>query len=163
MIQISPAEAGFLLAAARVFRGLGEYAPLPAEAPEGLLTRLAESLSHDEDAAATFLADETLKSLAQLVQGYDGLPGWFSPPQALDPMPVIREALASQKMLSISYWLPACAQAVERRVTPYFLEMRADYAYLVGYCHLREDERVFRVDRILQVEIIDEPDDGGDS
>lgn len=29
----------------------------------------------------------------------------------------------------------------------------ADYVYLQGYCHLREDERSFRLDRIVDMRV----------
>lgn len=41
----------------------------------------------------------------------------------------------------------------ERAVDPYGLVYRAGFWYAVGYCHLRKDVRVFRLDRVLQAEI----------
>ncbi|MFC1975318.1 WYL domain-containing protein [Chloroflexota bacterium] len=38
-----------------------------------------------------------------------------------------------------------------RQVEPYRLEWRSDTPYLVGFCHLAQAERVFRVDRIYAV------------
>ncbi|WP_069806219.1 helix-turn-helix transcriptional regulator [Thermogemmatispora onikobensis] len=40
----------------------------------------------------------------------------------------------------------------EREVDPYGLVYRSGSWYLAGYCHLRQDIRVFRLDRILLVE-----------
>src|SRR2546421_12795898 len=44
-------------------------------------------------------------------------------------------------------------EETERSVDLYGLVYRAGYWYAVGYCHLREDLRVFRLDRVLQAEI----------
>ncbi|HEY7416564.1 MAG TPA: WYL domain-containing protein, partial [Ktedonobacteraceae bacterium] len=43
-----------------------------------------------------------------------------------------------------------------RMFDPYGLVCRGGYWYVVGYCHLREDLRTFRLDRIQQVEMRDE-------
>jgi predicted DNA-binding transcriptional regulator YafY len=44
----------------------------------------------------------------------------------------------------------------ERLVDPYELVYRAGRWYLAGYCHLRQDIRTFRLDRILRAELRDE-------
>lgn len=55
--------------------------------------------------------------------------------------------------LSYSAWQ---GQASERDVDIYGLVYRGGYWYSVGYCHLRHDLRVFRLDRIHAVEMRDE-------
>jgi len=40
-----------------------------------------------------------------------------------------------------------------RGVNPYHMLFREGFWYLVGYCHLREEIRIFRVDRIKKLEI----------
>ena len=44
-------------------------------------------------------------------------------------------------------------EETERGVDLYGLVYRAGYWYAVGYCHLREDLRVFRLDRVLHAEM----------
>lgn len=46
------------------------------------------------------------------------------------------------------------ASVTEREVDPYRLVYRAGRWYLAGYCHLRQDVRVFRLDRIVSVELL---------
>jgi predicted DNA-binding transcriptional regulator YafY len=41
----------------------------------------------------------------------------------------------------------------ERWITPTQVTGLADYVYLQAYCHLREDERSFRLDRIVDVRV----------
>ena len=48
------------------------------------------------------------------------------------------------------------AQETERAVDPYGLVFHAGLWYTVGYCHLRQDLRVFRLDRVLQAEPLEE-------
>jgi len=44
----------------------------------------------------------------------------------------------------------------ERVFDPYGLVCRFSFWYTVGYCHLRQELRTFRLDRILKVEMQDE-------
>jgi predicted DNA-binding transcriptional regulator YafY len=44
----------------------------------------------------------------------------------------------------------------ERAVDPYGLACRTDYWYMAGYCHLRRDQRTFRLDRVIRVELTEE-------
>ncbi|MGH2517388.1 MAG: helix-turn-helix transcriptional regulator [Ktedonobacterales bacterium] len=45
--------------------------------------------------------------------------------------------------------------STERAVDPYGLVYRAGRWYMAGYCHLREDVRVFRLDRVASAEPLD--------
>ena len=44
-------------------------------------------------------------------------------------------------------------EETERWITPKQVTGLKDYIYLQAYCHLREDERSFRLDRIVHVEV----------
>jgi predicted DNA-binding transcriptional regulator YafY len=48
------------------------------------------------------------------------------------------------------------ANVTERAVDVYGIVCRDGFWYAVGYCHLRQDVRVFRLDRVLQAEIREE-------
>jgi len=48
------------------------------------------------------------------------------------------------------------SQLTERIVDPYSLVYKSGFWYAVCYCHLREALRVFRLDRVLQVRMLDE-------
>jgi predicted DNA-binding transcriptional regulator YafY len=47
-------------------------------------------------------------------------------------------------------------EVTERAVDPYQVVHRAGRWYLVGYCHLRAEQRVFRLDHVLHVKELDE-------
>src|SRR5579872_4419202 len=47
-------------------------------------------------------------------------------------------------------------EETERRVDLYGLVYRAGFWYAVGYCHLREGVRVFRLDRVVRAEMGDD-------
>lgn len=48
------------------------------------------------------------------------------------------------------------ASETERAVDPYGLIFQAGLWYTIGYCHLRQDVRIFRLDRVLAAEPLEE-------
>jgi DNA polymerase-3 subunit epsilon len=77
----------------------------------------------------------------------------FVPAQRLESEanlpPAIREALANKMPLEIVY-VDRAGNETCRLITPRHILREHDYVYLVAYCHLREGERHFRLDRILR-------------
>ena len=73
-------------------------------------------------------------------------------PRALNLPPVIEEALQSRKRLFIRY-IDRKGDASERWITPKQVLALSDYLYVVAHCHLRDEERNFRLDRIERMEI----------
>jgi proteasome accessory factor C len=58
------------------------------------------------------------------------------------------EAINAGKRLFIKY-MDKEGEGTERWVTPLNVVGLADYIYLRAYCHLRNSERTFRLDRIV--------------
>lgn len=73
-------------------------------------------------------------------------------PQELNLPPVIDEALQSKRRLYIRY-VDRKGDVSERWITPKQILVLNDYLYMVAHCHLRDDERNFRLDRIEKMEI----------
>lgn len=71
----------------------------------------------------------------------------------------IKQALAEGLLLEITYLKPDDTKS-RRVVKPLELGFRQfggrTFEALVGYCHLRREERCFRLDRILELKLIDE-------
>ena len=65
----------------------------------------------------------------------------------------IQEAINLGVKLKIKYLSASSAEVTEREVIPKEIRQENKKSYLVGYCSLRQDERTFRVDNILQLEI----------
>ncbi len=63
-------------------------------------------------------------------------------------LPTLREALQSGTTVSIHYYTPSTDEVSERRVDPLEISLADGHWYLRGWCHLRQDLRSFRVDRI---------------
>jgi len=96
--------------------------------------------------------------IAKLARGASATP----PPVAIDrgvtdsALEVVRGALAAGIRLEFDYQ-NARGERERRPVDPLRLESRDDVWYLRGWCHLRHDVRVFRVDRMENVTATDAP------
>jgi len=66
----------------------------------------------------------------------------------------IQKAITLGGKLKIRYLSSSGAPVSEREVIPKELRRQGNYDYLVGFCCLRREERSFRVDGILHLEII---------
>jgi predicted DNA-binding transcriptional regulator YafY len=64
---------------------------------------------------------------------------------------LLRGCIADRKRVRLRYQAFS-QQETCRDVDPYALSFRSGFWYLVAYCHLRDDMRTFRVDRIQVVE-----------
>jgi DNA polymerase III subunit epsilon len=68
--------------------------------------------------------------------------------------PALQEALSDQLEVEITY-IDAKGDETVRRITPRFVQAQKDYIYLVAFCHLREAERSFRLDRIVAISLLE--------
>ena len=65
----------------------------------------------------------------------------------------IQEALDLGISLKIKYLTRSNAELTEREVIPQAIIQERNQAYLIGYCNLRKQERTFRVENILHLEM----------
>jgi len=70
---------------------------------------------------------------------------------------VAREALAARRRVHLSYYVPGRDEATERDVDPMRLLLVEGRTYLEGWCRLAEAVRLFRLDRVLGIELLDVP------
>jgi predicted DNA-binding transcriptional regulator YafY len=80
---------------------------------------------------------------------WDGT-GPFCPIQGLPPL--IEQAVRAQAAIWIRY-KGSDGQHSERVVQPRKVTLREQATYLVAYCHLKHEERTFRLDRIVELRI----------
>ncbi|MFH0935539.1 MAG: exonuclease domain-containing protein [Candidatus Omnitrophota bacterium] len=66
----------------------------------------------------------------------------------------IQEAMDLGVKLKIKYISRSNAEVSEREVIPKEIRQENNRAYLVGYCCLRKEERTFRIDGILHLEVV---------
>jgi predicted DNA-binding transcriptional regulator YafY len=60
------------------------------------------------------------------------------------------EAIYAGRKLQLTY-VDKGGNRTTRLVTPIQVMGLADYIYLRAYCHLRKEERTFRLDRIVEI------------
>ncbi len=154
----------------QLMKSAREGTPLPLELPElmalyfscNLLKSmgspfLGEALSALlEKIRATLPADahDYLDQYTRLFQ-FSALPK-KSQRQFGQLLDLIQKALAEQRSLDISYYAPSRKKESRRRVDAHGIRFFDGTYYLIGHCHLRDDLRIFALDRIRKMELADE-------
>ena len=120
---------------------------LAAPAVEGALAKIDRVLP------------ETLRTQVQSVQETLGLAGIVSnrsiPAPESSVVLTLSTATQQKKCVHMRYQ-SGHAEGTERVVDPYGLIFHAGRWYTIGYCHLRQDLRTFRLDRVFQAEVLAE-------
>ena len=70
---------------------------------------------------------------------------------------VARQAIDAHRRLHLRYLVPSRDEVTERDVDPIRLFTSDGHWYLEAWCHHASDARTFRLDRVEQVELLDEP------
>lgn len=68
---------------------------------------------------------------------------------------VLEQACQQQRRVRIRYATPGKPLS-ERELDPYVLHFSRSNPYVTGWCHLRREPRWFRVDRIREIQLLDE-------
>lgn len=116
------------------------------------------------------LQSQGIFSLADLIRMQGALTplgGWHhsTPPlmewdgkDALCPIdgvpPLIEQAVRAQSFLHIRY-KSSDGQHSDRVVEPRKVTLRETATYLIAYCHLKHEERTFRLDRIVELRLVE--------
>jgi len=69
----------------------------------------------------------------------------------------LRRATREHRCVTMLYQSHSRPNPLERVLDPYALVFRWGWWYVVGYCHVREEIRSFRVDRIIELALSDQP------
>ncbi|HEY9075000.1 MAG TPA: YafY family protein [Anaerolineaceae bacterium] len=121
------------------------WGSLYAEAAAGALAKLDNTLPNEQRAEIAWAR----RSLVAKDLHQPGL-------DALTPLlERLRKAIREQRRVSLVYSSAASAEPTRREFDAYALVYRWGWWYVVGYCHLRRAERVFRVDRIQDLHLAD--------
>jgi DNA polymerase III epsilon subunit-like protein len=100
-----------------------------------------------------FAMMEQLKEFNKPLNDYIGIynsPVW--PNEGIQLPTELGEAIYSNKRMFIKY-IDGNGEESERWITPKQVMGLADYVYLRAHCHLRNAERNFRLDRIVEVKV----------
>lgn len=97
------------------------------------------------------LQEQRLETVGDLLYA-QGEPVYTPPPPTVFiPEPVV-DALANGRQLRILYL--ADSGETDRLITPLYPSEHRGVGYLVADCHLRNDRRTFRLDRIFSAEVV---------
>ena len=134
--------------------------------PSNSLQAIADALQIDRSGAHRALADvlttravlgHFLVKLKQLP--LDEMVSVYTPPVAAPAAfvlpPQLQEAFASNKRLFIRY-VDQKGHETERWITPKQVLALKDYIYVAAHCHLRDEDRSFRLDRIAEMKFFEE-------
>jgi proteasome accessory factor C len=69
----------------------------------------------------------------------------------------VRDALARRRRVHLSYYVPGRDEATERDVDPMRILVVEGRTYLEGWCLRAESVRLFRLDRVLTITVLDVP------
>lgn len=72
-------------------------------------------------------------------------------------LPVVRDALDRKRRLHLTYYVPGRDETTERDVDPMRLLLVEGRSYLEAWCRRVEGVRLFRVDRIVGLDVLDLP------
>jgi proteasome accessory factor C len=76
----------------------------------------------------------------------------------------LREAVTGHRRVDLEYYTYSRDALTRRRVDPYLVFASLGHWYVSGYCHLAQDRRMFRLDRIKSLVVTEEsfepPPDG---
>lgn len=67
----------------------------------------------------------------------------------------LERALATDRQVRIGYYVPTRDETTDRVVDPIAVLRQDGRTYLDAWCHLAEDRRLFRVDRITAISVLD--------
>ena len=142
--------------AGQVYAELGRFMRLPAPPPHGILHHLEKELSPAAHSAAETALSKALERLAGVIDGWTPYPAARGAADVERLVARIEQALQEGRDLEMAYWTAGRNERSCRRVTPFWIQRRGKTAYLVGYCHHRQAERVFRIDRIERLRLVSE-------
>ena len=140
-LVFTPEEAVVLMMGSSLVSDL--WGPLYSDAARGALAKLEAVLPDDQRQEAAW-ARRTLVTTSLRRPDPGASTGWLEP---------LRRAAREHLPIWMRYRGSGRAQASERLVDPYSLVFRWGWIYLVGYCHLRQAVRSFRLDRIEIMEL----------
>lgn len=69
----------------------------------------------------------------------------------------LEEAVAAGRQVRLTYYVPSRDEESERVVDPRGVVTHGIFSYLDAWCHRAEGERLFRLDRITRLEVLDTP------
>jgi hypothetical protein len=147
----SEGERTAMAAALRLLVVLTDELSLELRAPHLLAQRWLEGLPQAQRDAARRQVQTVLDAL-RYRDVRRGFQDYRLPSPTAPLLPELERAMAQGSTIEIDYHTAGRGHLLSRRVDPLRLEWRGGVPYLVAFCHLRQEPRTFRVDRIERIE-----------
>ena len=129
---------------------------------KGLMTVLKDTIFYEslesffQKIKAT-LPVETTRYLDRIDESFEvGSKHYKAYGQLRDSIDAISEATFERKIIEIEYFTMSRKEKTRRKIAPYKIWFFDSAFYLVGNCGLREDIRIFALDRIKSLKLTDE-------
>jgi hypothetical protein len=149
--QMTTGERTAMAAALRLLVVLTDELGLELRAPHLLAQRWLEGLPQAQRDAARRQVQTVLDAL-RYREARRGVQDYRLPSPTAPLLPELERAMAQGSTIEIDYHTAGRGHLLSRRVDPLRLEWRGGVPYLVAFCHLRQENRTFRVDRIERIE-----------
>lgn len=114
--------------------GLDYLASIPQFAGNSALQELRKALQNSGPVPVTAIASDRMSSL----------------------LDTLHQAISEDRSIVCEYRNQKGEQS-QRRIDPIVIELRGKKHYLRGWCHINKEVRAFRLDRIISLEILNEP------
>ncbi|GAA2854482.1 helix-turn-helix transcriptional regulator [Nonomuraea rubra] len=132
-------EASALLVALRMLAATPELAEVPGDALPRVTAKLERAAGEGAATVSTQVAVDV--------------------EAAPDALPRVREGLTRGRRLSLRYYVQGRDEVTPREVDPMRVVVVDGRAYLEGWCYRAEAMRLFRLDRVLGVDVLEVPAD----
>lgn len=113
------------------------------------------SASGAGESSAVERALAKLEEAAGAIPGVDRVVVVEDDTEAGHTLAVLRDALTASRRVHLTYHVPSRDERTERDVDPMRLAHVDGHWYLEGWCHRAQDVRLFRVDRVEDVHVLD--------
>jgi hypothetical protein len=161
--QMTTGERTAMAAALRLLVALTDELGLELRAPHLLAQRWLEGLPQPQRDAARRQVQTVLDALqyrdarrgpstSPSTSSGQGVQDYRLPSPTAPLLPELERAISQGATIEIDYHTAGRGHLLSRRVDPLRLEWRGGVPYLVAFCHLRQENRTFRVDRIERIE-----------
>jgi predicted DNA-binding transcriptional regulator YafY len=81
---------------------------------------------------------------------------WADPNLSVSYLEQLRDAIRERRRVRMRYRGRSQQEPEQRDVDPYKLVSRWGWQYCIGYCHRRQNPRTFRLDRIIELEVLEQ-------
>jgi predicted DNA-binding transcriptional regulator YafY len=122
------------------------WGQLYQEAAQGALAKL-DNVLPDEQRQEVGWARRSLVATGLLRAGLEGQASFLEK---------LRRGVRELRRVHLDYQSSNRPEVITRKLDPYGLVHRMGWWYVVGYCHLRQAVRLFRIDRIRELALTDE-------